>query len=417
MALTKASYSMISGEIINAIDYGATGNGTTDDTAAIQAAITAATSQKKILRIPAGTYVVSSSLTLSATNWLVGDGKNNTIIQYSGSSSAIICSGWGGKIQGLSVVVTNASANGIEVGTASRNCSIEDVYLDATAVGSSQTGAGFYLNAGTGFSGGITISTSYTLQFKYGVKMVGTNLNTGTWTTVCMYNLYLVGNSGSIVSGSAGIYMDGYTNGIGTCMYGGTIEAFALGIYVADNSFGGTFNTDMENNTANYQVGNAFNGNIVAAQDVPMYSRASNGAGGSIWEQYYLAGGAGPIQENYYAPKYLVFDTSGNAQEIKWFNNSTSIINGGSLDANAQKFGIGIGNSGTYGIIAQPNLHYIRLADRTIHWDAQSPAVTGGAAWVQGSVCYNSTAAVGQPKGWICTVSGTPGTWVSMGNL
>jgi hypothetical protein len=35
----------------------------------------------------------------------------------------------------------------------------------------------------------------------------------------------------------------------------------------------------------------------------------------------------------------------------------------------------------------------------------------------QGSIQYNSSATVGQPKGWQCTVTGTPGTWVSMGNL
>jgi hypothetical protein len=39
-----------------------------------------------------------------------------------------------------------------------------------------------------------------------------------------------------------------------------------------------------------------------------------------------------------------------------------------------------------------------------------------GAAQV-GDICWNSVPAVGQPKGWQCTVSGTPGTWVSMGNL
>jgi hypothetical protein len=37
--------------------------------------------------------------------------------------------------------------------------------------------------------------------------------------------------------------------------------------------------------------------------------------------------------------------------------------------------------------------------------------------WVQGSRVLNSSATVGQPKGWICTVGGTPGTWVSEGNL
>jgi hypothetical protein len=37
--------------------------------------------------------------------------------------------------------------------------------------------------------------------------------------------------------------------------------------------------------------------------------------------------------------------------------------------------------------------------------------------WRVGDHVENSTPAVGQPKGWWCTVAGTPGTWVSEGNL
>jgi hypothetical protein len=37
--------------------------------------------------------------------------------------------------------------------------------------------------------------------------------------------------------------------------------------------------------------------------------------------------------------------------------------------------------------------------------------------WVVGDRCYNNTPTVGQPKSWVCTVAGTPGTWVSEGNL
>ena len=40
-----------------------------------------------------------------------------------------------------------------------------------------------------------------------------------------------------------------------------------------------------------------------------------------------------------------------------------------------------------------------------------------GSAWLVGDTTKNIAPAVGSPKGWICTVAGTPGTWVSMGNL
>jgi hypothetical protein len=37
--------------------------------------------------------------------------------------------------------------------------------------------------------------------------------------------------------------------------------------------------------------------------------------------------------------------------------------------------------------------------------------------WAVGDKCYNNAPAVGQPIGWVCTVAGTPGTWVAMANL
>jgi hypothetical protein len=37
--------------------------------------------------------------------------------------------------------------------------------------------------------------------------------------------------------------------------------------------------------------------------------------------------------------------------------------------------------------------------------------------WKVGDRVFNSNPSVGQPKGWICTVAGSPGTWVSEGNL
>lgn len=44
-------------------------------------------------------------------------------------------------------------------------------------------------------------------------------------------------------------------------------------------------------------------------------------------------------------------------------------------------------------------------------------AIPTGGVWRQGDKIFNINAAAGQPKGWVCTVAGEPGTWVSEGNL
>jgi hypothetical protein len=44
-------------------------------------------------------------------------------------------------------------------------------------------------------------------------------------------------------------------------------------------------------------------------------------------------------------------------------------------------------------------------------------ALYGNPYWTKGSRIFASVPIVGNPKGWICTVSGLPGTWVSEGNL
>lgn len=55
------------------------------------------------------------------------------------------------------------------------------------------------------------------------------------------------------------------------------------------------------------------------------------------------------------------------------------------------------------------------LGNRYRQYYALAAPTTG--TWNVGDRVFNSVPSVGQPKGWICTVAGTPGTWVSEGNL
>jgi len=84
MALTKVTYSMIEGAAFNVLDYGATGDGSTNDTAAILAAITAAnTAGGGTVYFPPGTYIFPSNLTVTSFNniALQGAGQNSTILK------------------------------------------------------------------------------------------------------------------------------------------------------------------------------------------------------------------------------------------------------------------------------------------------------------------------------------------------
>jgi len=64
--------------------------------------------------------------------------------------------------------------------------------------------------------------------------------------------------------------------------------------------------------------------------------------------------------------------------------------------------------------IDQSSFGMLTIADKPFGFATAAPT-TG--TWPVGAMVKNSAPSVGQPKGWVCTVAGTPGTWVSEGNL
>jgi hypothetical protein len=126
MALTKASYSMITGAPVNVKDFGATGDGTTDDTAAIQLAITYiysfakadSTGTPPALYFPSGTYLMSSTITMGSSGfqytlspYFFGDGTG-TIIKVTATNVNPFY--WRGPVLGQPGAGNQAAAPTIE---------------------------------------------------------------------------------------------------------------------------------------------------------------------------------------------------------------------------------------------------------------------------------------------------------------
>lgn len=120
MALTKVSYSMITGESVNVLDYGADNSGVSDSTPAFAAAKTVALATNKTIYIPAGTYKGSIAIAATETNLIiVGENKQTTIIEAKNNSTATISVHWTAfncTIANLTIKNTSGGNNGTHYG-------------------------------------------------------------------------------------------------------------------------------------------------------------------------------------------------------------------------------------------------------------------------------------------------------------
>lgn len=113
MALTKVSYSMIIGAPVNVKDYGVVGDGATDDTVAMQAAITAVATSGQGLYLPAGNYKITSVLTSAGHLNMFGDGEKS-VLDFSGITSSLSGITVTGTITEIEVV-SSANAGNVQV--------------------------------------------------------------------------------------------------------------------------------------------------------------------------------------------------------------------------------------------------------------------------------------------------------------
>lgn len=114
MALTKATFSMISGAVANILDFGADPTGVAPSSSAIQAAINSSLS----VFIPAGTYNINTPFFVPNNVQLWGAGIGATTLAISTDTICLRVTGSGVRLGYFSISVTSATHtnSGIEIG-------------------------------------------------------------------------------------------------------------------------------------------------------------------------------------------------------------------------------------------------------------------------------------------------------------
>ena len=180
-------------QTVSVKDFGAVGDGVTNDTTAIQNAL----STGKSVYFPSGTYNISSALVPSANQLIYGAGQQNTIIQQTSASAngfTLSAISWV-YIQQLSIVSTAVSPTGAAISvTAGGNN-----FIDAVQTASFFKG---FLFTSTGT---LTVNNSYTSSnVSHGIHITSSGVaSVGIW----------ISNSYSLVNGGNGLLIDGLNSG------------------------------------------------------------------------------------------------------------------------------------------------------------------------------------------------------------
>ena len=125
-------------DIASVRDFGATGNGTTDDTAAINRALFQLYCRdnnsltRRMLYFPAGTYRVTDSILIPTFAKLVGEGADCTIIRYDPDDSSLPLTGF--VAQFADSLQQTGDSIGNNGGVAPRNIEISSMSFETTLV-------------------------------------------------------------------------------------------------------------------------------------------------------------------------------------------------------------------------------------------------------------------------------------------
>lgn len=142
MALTKATYSMIVGAAVNVLDFGAVGDGVTDDLAAFNAAKVAAAATNRAIYIPAPKvyekyYKLSAAWVLDEQSMSVfGDGTASCVVSHSlTGDDAIRITASHVSIRDIGISGISTSGNGLHINVAGGGAQAGQARIEGVWVG------------------------------------------------------------------------------------------------------------------------------------------------------------------------------------------------------------------------------------------------------------------------------------------
>ena len=180
-------------ESVSVKDFGAVGDGVTDDTAAIQAAITYVSSVGGTVWLPRGTYKTTSAITITASNVsFVGDGSGATIINNTGTGDGLVLGDGSAQVIGSTV-----GGFTLQGSASSGRCVWGRIFTDSCTL------TDIYTNSG---SKGISLDSCYSLRVVN--CRVRSAVGNGIEANAITHNTLFLGCK-SQVNGGHGFYTDG----------------------------------------------------------------------------------------------------------------------------------------------------------------------------------------------------------------
>lgn len=403
--------------LISVKDYGAVGDGIADDTSAIQRAINAAIAKSIALGnyaiaavyLPAGIYKISSTIKTQGSPTtgqcaIRGDGQFLTVIKPSGDFTAINLATAYVDSGDFSIEWPNTAAGSIPATRVGVEFAATDRQVSQNTISNIQVRncyRGFILNDWTAG----TLGTMW--QCKLLRLSVVRSADYGFWlnskvgsTTLHLELCYSRGDDFSTgLPYGKGFYISNFDDVMMTeCAIDSCLDTW---VYIQGstqvNIKNIAFESDKLSNAALY---------------------------GMIFQ-------AASVMIEGCAVKVCTFDTGGNARVIYGGGTTSNINISGYREAacttvaGTTRYKAAIGGANTNVFIQDDTIrpgetfdngYVLQFIYRGIRYSRTGVAPSYG-TWLRGDYVRNGAPAVGSPKGWYCTVAGTPGTWVSEGNL